>query len=196
MIKRSETGYVFNEEGKRVEKHVFVYPGRGIYEPAEDSWIRKEGEMAEPSRLYSYAGGSMLLPWILKNGSWKSGMGIQINAGGIVSDKQMISGKPKESIRLIQHEGNLILVITWPIEGLHTFYIFDSTGRQLTTSLHPWSLGAYPPHNFCREIEGPIWNTSGNIELLIMKQNKLNTSVTIGMPDSPEEKPLLMALTV
>lgn len=196
MIKRSETGFVFDENGSHVEKHVFVYPGRGIYTPAEDSWIRKDGEVIEPSRLYSYAGGSMLLPWILKNGSWKSGMGIPINTGGIVSGKKMISGKPKESIRLIQHAGNLVLVITWPIEGQHTVYIFDSKGRQLTTSLHPWSLGAYPPHNFCREIEGPVWNSSGNIELVIVKLNKLNTSITIGIPDSPDEKPLLMALTV
>ncbi|MEZ4812997.1 MAG: hypothetical protein R2883_05875 [Caldisericia bacterium] len=78
MFKRTETAFIFDENGKQVEKHVFIYPGMGAYIPAEDSWVRKDGEIDFPTRLYSYAGGSVLLPWIYKDGTWKTDIGFSI----------------------------------------------------------------------------------------------------------------------
>jgi hypothetical protein len=196
MLKRTETGFTFDEKGTHLQKHIFIYPGRGVYVPSEDSWVRNDDELLLPARLYSYAGGSILLPWICKDDNWKVDIGISITSGGVVADPSLIAGEPKEKIRLINHVGNSILVITWPENNQNTFYIFDSQKRQLTTSLHPWSLGAFPPQPFCREIEGPVLNSSGNIELAIVKGNKITTSISIAIPADENEPPMLMALSM
>jgi len=165
MLKRTETGFTFDEKGTHLQKHIFIYPGRGVYVPSEDSWVRNDDELLLPARLYSYAGGSILLPWICKDDNWKVDIGISITSGGVVADPSLIAGEPKEKIRLINHIGN-------------------------------WSLGAFPPQPFCREIEGPVLNSSGNIELAIVKGNKISTSISIAIPADENEPPMLMALSM
>jgi len=198
MDKRTETAFVFDGTGKQTQKHVLLWPGAGVYFPAEDSWVKTDNQSPMPSRLYSYAGGAMILPWDFDGEKWATTMTFNIDKGGVLADPEMIEGHPKESIRVFGHCGNAILVISWPDTSLKTIYIFDHNSRQLTTALYPWSLGYEPPIPFVRHIDGPMLKISPRgIELVINKGNKLKTSINIGLPttmDQEEELPLL-ALT-
>lgn len=196
MDKRTETAFVLDNNGNHTNKHVFVWPGHGIYRPANDSWVFVDDKVEEPERLYSYAGGTVLLPWKLENGKWIPDLALSIVSDGMAVDPKIIEGEPKESIRLIGHYGNAILVIGWPDSGDFTIYIFDRFGRFLTTGIHSWSLGNEPAFPFCTGISNPVLKDSPkSIELTIAKSNKTSTSVTIGLPTTkkPFEKlPLLV----
>ncbi len=188
MDKRTETAFVFDAQGNQLQKHVLVWPGTGIYEPFEGSWVKKAGDPPLPNRLYSYAGGTVLLPWEYVDGKWVTGRALNIDRGGVPVDPELIEGTPKESIRVFGHFGNIILSITWPDLGQNTIYIFDQFGRQLTTALYPWSLGSEPPAPFCMGIVGPQKNAfPAGYELIILKGNKLKTSITIGQAQTQEE---------
>lgn len=188
MDKRTETAFVFDSHGNQLQKHVLLWPGMGIYEPFEDSWIKKTGEPHLPTRLYSYAGGTVLLPWELVDGKWVTGRALNIDRGGVPVDPELIEGNPKESIRVFGHFGNIILVITWPDLGQNTIYVFDNLGRQLTTALYPWSLGFEPPAPFCMGMVGPhrTLHPEG-YELVILKGNKLKTAINIGQAQTLDE---------
>lgn len=196
MDKRTETAFVLDTNGNHANKHVFVWPGHGVYKPANDSWVFVEDRVEEPERIYSYAGGTVLLPWKLENGKWTPDAALSIVSDGVCMDPKIIEGEPKESIRLIGHYGNAILVIGWPDCGEYTIYIFDRLGRFLTTGIHGWSLGSEPAYPFCTGISKPILKDSPKgIELTITKSNKTSTSITIGLPTTkkPSEKlPLLV----
>ena len=200
MDKRTETAFVFDGEGNQLQKHVLVWPGRGIYDRFESGWTsRKDGEPQMPSRLYSYAGGTVLLPWEFVDGKWVTGKAIQIDKGGVPADPEMIEGNPKESIRAFGHCGNVILVITWPDFGERTIYIFDQYKRQLSTALYQWSLGSEPPPQFCKGVTGPfLKDFPEGYELVVLKNNKLKTCITVGLAQTmdEDEKIPLLALTL
>jgi hypothetical protein len=196
MDKRTETAFVLDSQGRHVGKHVFVWPGYGAYAPANDSWVASKETIEEPARIYSYAGGTVILPWKLEDGKWVPDAAVSIISGGSAADPKVIEGNPKETIRLIGHHGNAILVIGWPDCGEYTIYIFDLHGRQLTTGIHPWSLGSDPCFPFCTEISRPVLKEfPKGIELVISKHNKTKTSITMGLPNtknSSENLPLLV----
>lgn len=196
MDKRTETAFVLDGEGNHTSKHVFVWPGHGSYRPANDSWIYVDEKTEEPERIYSYAGGTVLLPWRLDNGKWVPDAALSIVSDGMACDPKVIEGNPKETIRLIGHYGNAILVIGWPDSGDFTIYIFDSSGRMLTTGIHSWSLGNDPLYPFCQSISKPVLKDAPKgVELTITKNNKTTTSITLGLPTTkkPSEKlPLLV----
>ena len=196
MDKRTETAFVLDGQGNHTGKHVFVWPGHGAYLPTNDSWVHQSDKIDEPARIYSYAGGTVLLPWKYEDGKWVPDQALSIVSGGVAADPKVIEGDPKETIRLIGHYGSAILVIGWPDCGDFTIYIFDLHGRQLTTGIHSWSLGAEPCYPFCTSISNPTLKDSPkSVELTITKHNKTKTSITLGLPstDNPSESlPLLV----
>jgi len=160
--------------------------------------LDKEGWRSRLSFPYlQLCRGTVILPWSKHDDKWKADIAISIISGGVEVDPKLISGEPKERIRLITHEQNAILVITWPDPLSHTFFIFDSFGRQLTTSLHKWSLGEYPPTPFCQSIIGPKLNVStGGIDIQIEKGNKLTTSISFMLPGLDNGEPVLMVYEI
>lgn len=188
MDKRTETAFVLDNEGNFIQKHVLLWPGKGVYLPFEDSWKFSMPDVELPSRLYSYAGGTVVLPWELEDDKWVTSKALHIDRDGIEVPQEMIEGTPKERIRVIGHFGNAILVISWPNSGSHTMYIFDSHKRLLTTALSDWSLGDEPVTPFCKGIAGPFVKFNpDSVELTIIKNNKLKTNISFALPTGFEE---------
>lgn len=196
MEKRTETAFKIDSEGNQVEKHVFGWPGHGLYIPQNDSWVFASPQIEDPLRIYSYAGGTVLLPWKFDGDKWVPDAALSIISGGVVADPKVIDGNPKETIRVIGHHGNAILVIGWPDSGDFTIYIFDWLGRLLTTGIHAWSLGSDPPYPFCTNISRPVFKDfPKGVELVITKGNKIKTSITVALPstkNTSENIPLLV----